>query len=85
MADSIHEEIAELKKELLDSARIGMEAVFAQLQSNLKTHKPPGQVKLRATRSTTRIPLVPVGEYVAWKLRRIISLERHMANHRIER
>ena len=83
---SIHEKTADLKKELLlDSARFGVEAVFAQLQSNLKTHKPPGQVKLRATHSTTRISLVPVGEYVAWKLRRIISLERHMANHRIER
>ena len=43
---SIHEKTADLKKELLDSVRFGVEAVFAQLQSNLKTHKPPGQVKL---------------------------------------
>ena len=41
---SVHEGIQELKKELvLDSPRFGTEGVIAQLQTNLKTHKPPGQ------------------------------------------
>ena len=51
------EGIQELKKELvLDHSRFGMDGVITQLQTNLKTHKPPGQVKLRAIHSTTKNP-----------------------------
>ena len=60
---SVHEGIQELKKELLlDSSRFGMEGVIAQLQTNLKTHKSPGQVKPRAIHSATKNPLVPLGK-----------------------
>ena len=78
---SIHEETAGLKKELLlDSPTFGMEGVVAELQTNWKTHKPPGQVKPRAIHSATRNPLVPLCEYVACKRRRVQFLERHILN-----
>ena len=78
---SDHEGIQELKKELvLDHSRFGMDGVIAQLQTNLKTHKPPGQVRLRAIHSATKNPLVPLGKYVAWKLRKVLSRERHILN-----
>ena len=57
-----------------------MDGVIAHLQSNLKTHKPPGQVKPRAIHSATKNPLVPLGKYVAWKLRKVLSRERHILN-----
>ena len=67
---SVHAGIQELKKELLlDSSRFGKEGVIAQLQTNVKTHKTPGQVKPRANHSATKNPLVTLGKYVAWKLR----------------
>ena len=78
---SDHEGIHELKKELvLDHSRFGMDWVIAQLQTNLKTHKPPGQVRPRAIHSATKNPLVSLGEYVAWKLRKVLSCERHILN-----
>ena len=55
-----------------------MDGVIAQLQTNLKTHKNPGQVKPRAIHSATKNPLVPLGKYVAWKLRKVLSRERHI-------
>ena len=57
-----------------------MDGVTAQLQTNLKTHKPPGQAKPRAIHSVTKNPLVHFGEYVAWKLRKVLSRERHILN-----
>ena len=67
-----------LKNEkLLDSARFGLEGVVAQLQTNLKTL---GQVKTKELTQQQRISLVPVGAYVAWKLRRVLSLEKHILN-----
>ena len=76
---SVHEGIHELKKELLlDRSRFGMDGVIAQLQTNLKTNKPPGQVKPRATDSATKNPMVPLGKYVAGKLRKVSSRERHI-------
>ena len=78
---SDHEGIRELKKELvLDHSRSGMDGVIAQLQTNLKTHKTPGQVKPRAIHSAIKNPLVPLGKYVAWKLRKVLSRERHILN-----
>ena len=78
---SDHEGIRELKKELvLDHSRSGMDGVIAQLQTNLKTHKSPGQVKPGAIHSATKNPLVPLGKYVAWKLRKVLSCERHILN-----
>ena len=66
---SDHEGIQELQKELVfDSSRFGVEGVIAQLQTNLRTHKLPGQVKPRAIHLATKNPLVPHGEYVAWKI-----------------
>ena len=63
MSVSIHEETTELKKQLpLGSARFGMEGVVAQLQTNLKTHKPPGEVKPIAIPSAPRKLFVPFGE-----------------------
>ena len=63
MSGRIHEETTELKKELpLGSARFGTEGVVAQLQTNLKTHKPSGQVKPNTIQSATRNLLVPCGE-----------------------
>ena len=57
---SDHEGIRELKKELvLDHSRSGMDGEIAQLQTNLKTHKPPGQVKPRATHSAKKNPVDP--------------------------
>ena len=76
---SDHEGIQERKKELvLDKSRFGMDGVIVQLQTNLKTHKPPGQVKPRAIHSATKNLLVPLGKCVAWKLRKVISRERHI-------
>ena len=78
---SDHEGIQELKKELvLDHSWFGMDGVFAQLQTNLKTHKPLGQVKPGAIHSATKNPLVPLSKYVAWKLRKVFSRERHILN-----
>ena len=58
-----------------------MERVVALLQTHLKTRKPlPGQVKPRATHSATKNPLVPHGKCVAWKLRTVLSPERHILN-----
>ena len=57
-----------------------MDGVIAQSQTNLKTRKPPGQVKPGAIHSATKNPLVPLGEYVAWKLRKELSRERHILN-----
>ena len=57
---SDHEGIQELEKELvLDDLRFGIEGVIAQLQTNLKTHKPPRQVKPRAIHSASKTLLVP--------------------------
>ena len=78
---SDHEGIQELKKELvLDHSWFGMDGVIAQLQTNLKTHKPPGQVKPRAIHSAAKNSLVLLGQYVAWKLRKVLSRERHILN-----
>ena len=78
---SVQEGIQELKKELvLDSSRSGTDGVIAQMQTNLKTHKTSGQVKPRAIHSATKNPLVPLGKYVAWKLRKVLSRERHILN-----
>ena len=57
---SDHEGIRELKKELvLDHSRSGMDGVIAQLQTNLKTQKTPGQVKPRAIHSAKKNPVDP--------------------------
>ena len=78
---SDHEGIQEIKKELvLDQSRFGMDGVIAQLQTNLKTHKLPRQVKPRAIHSAAKNPLVLLGQYVAWKLRKVLSRERHILN-----
>ena len=59
---SDHDGIQELKKELvLDHSRVRMDRAIAQLQTNLKTHKPPGQVKPRAIHPATKNPSVPPG------------------------
>ena len=59
----------------------GMEGVIALLQTNLKTHKPPPeQVKPKAIHLATKNPLVPHGKCVAWKLRTVLSPERHILN-----
>ena len=66
---SDHEGIQELQKELvLDSSRFGVEGVIAQLQTHLRRHKPPGQVKPRAIHLATKNPWVPDGKYVAWNI-----------------
>ena len=71
---SDHEGIQELKKELvIDHSRFGMVGVKTQLQTNLKTHTLPGQVKPRTIHSTTKNPLVPLGKDVAWKLKSLIQ------------
>ena len=57
-----------------------MDGVVAQLQTNLKTHKPPGQFKPGAIHSATKNPLLPLGKYVAWKSRKVSSCERHILN-----
>ena len=58
----------------------GSEWRRSQLQTNLKTHTPPGQVKPRAIHAATKNPLVPLGNYLAWKLRKVLSRERHILN-----
>ena len=55
--------------------------VIALLQTNLKTHKPPPeQVKPKAIHLSTKNPSVPHGKCVAWKLRTVLSAERHILN-----
>ena len=39
-----------------------------------------GQVKPRAIHSATKNPFVPLGKYVAWKLIKVFSRERHILN-----
>ena len=58
----------------------GSEWRRSQLQTNLKTHTPPGQVKPRAIHAATKNPLVPLGNYAAWKLRKVLSRETHILN-----
>ena len=56
-----------------------MEGVIAMLQTNLQTHKLPGQVKPRAIHSATKDPLAPLGKRVTWELRKVLSRERHIS------
>ena len=51
-----------------------------KLRTNLKTHKPHGQVKPRAMHSATRNPLVPLGMCVAWERGWVLSFEWHILN-----
>ena len=50
------------------------------MRTNLKTHKPHGQVKPRAMHSATRNPLVPLGMCVAWEHGWVLSFEWHILN-----
>ena len=75
-----HEEILQGKELLLNSSRIGMERVTAQVQTNLKTHKPPGQIKSRAINPATKKSVVSLDKYMTWKLRNVLTHENHMLN-----
>ena len=57
---SDHEGIQELKKGLvLDNSRFGLDGAVAQLHRNLKTHKPPGQVKTQSNPFSNKESVVP--------------------------
>ena len=75
---SVHEGIQELKKELLfTTSRFGMEGVIGEFKTNLQTHKPPGHVNPGAIHSATKNLLVPLGKYVACRLRKVLSRDSH--------
>ena len=77
---SVHEGIQELKKELLlDRSRFGKEEVIAQLQTSSKTQTSwTSQTQGNPFGNKESVGLL--GKYVAWKLRRALSLERHIMN-----
>ena len=55
-----------------------MEGAIAQLQTNLQTHKPPGQVKPRAIHSASKNPVILLCKHVTWELGKVLSRERHI-------
>ena len=57
----------------------GMKGLVSRLQSNVKTHKPPGQVSFRAIHASPACCFEPLSRFIQKELQKQLNKQKHLA------